>query len=191
MTEQNPLGDRGRALEEEYFRKKDRELLEKMRAVSAAAAVHRELSEKTGLRDAHMLEELQALGFTPETAVLLPFVPLVQMAWAGDEVTDAERQLILNLASTRGIQEGSAAGRQLRDWLTTRPAPQVFSSAVRLIRAALDSPTAGAVPLTADEMVSYCEQIAAASGGIFGINRVSAEERALLDAIGRGLQRRS
>jgi hypothetical protein len=136
-----------------------------------------------------MLEELQALGFTPETVVLLPLVPLVQMAWVEGGVSDAERKLILQLARTRGIEEGGAAARQLEAWLSNRPDPEVISSAVRLIRATLDSAASGAVPLTADDLVSSCEQIAAASGGIFGINRVSPEERALLSTIARDLAR--
>jgi len=136
-----------------------------------------------------MLEELQALGFTPETVVLLPLVPLVQMAWVEGGVSDAERNLILQLARTRGIEEGSVAARQLEAWLSDRPDPKVSSSAVRLILAMLDSAASGAVPLTADDLVSYCGLIAAASGGIFGINRVSPEERALLSTIARDLGR--
>jgi hypothetical protein len=189
MPDQHPLGDRGRALEEEYFRKKDRELLDKMRQASAADGALRELSATSGLQDPEMLGELQALGFTPDTVILLPLVPLVQMAWAEGGVSDAERTLILQFARTRGIEDGSAAAQQLAAWLSSRPDPQAFSSALRLIRAMLDSAPSGVVPLTADDLVSYSERIAAASGGIFGINRVSSEERALLGTIARDLAR--
>ena len=79
------------------------------------------------------------------------------------------------------------ADRQLAAWLSSRPDPQVFSSATRLIRATLHAAAAGVAPLTADDLVKYCEEIAAASGGIFGINRVSSEERALLSTIARDL----
>lgn len=185
----HPLGERGRSLEEEYFRKKDRELIEKMRQASAAEQARRELSRKTGLQDPDVLQELEALGFTPETVVLLPLVPLVQMAWAEGGVSDAERKLILQLARTRGIDEGSGADRQLAAWLSSRPAPQVFTSASRLIRAMLDAPAGGTGALTADDLVKQCEAIAAASGGMFGINRVSSEERALLSTIARDLRR--
>lgn len=191
MPDEHPLGDRGRALEDDYFRKKDRELIDKMRQVSAAEAARRELSATSGLQDPEMLQELQALGFTPETVVLLPLVPLVQMAWAEGGVSEAERKLILQLARTRGIEEGSVAARQLAAWLSSRPDPQVFSSASRLIRATLDSGAPGVVPLAADDLVKYCEQIAAASGGMFGINRVSSEERALLSKIARDLVRKA
>jgi ADP-ribose pyrophosphatase YjhB (NUDIX family) len=190
MPDEHPLADRGRSLEEEYFRKRDRELIEKMRQASADEAARRELGEKSGLKDPEMLRELQALGFTPDTVALLPLVPLVQVAWAEGGVSDAERKLILQLARARGIDAGGAADQQLAAWLSSRPDPQVFSSASRLIRATLNSSAApGAAPLTADDVVKYCEQIAAASGGIFGIKRVSPEERALLTSIARDLGR--
>src|SRR5688572_21881559 len=109
MPNDNPLGDRGRSLEEDYFRKKDRELIEKMRQAAAAEAARLELSAKSGLQDPELLKELQELGFTPDTVVLLPLVPLVQVAWAEGGVSDAERKLILQLARSRGVSEGSAA----------------------------------------------------------------------------------
>ncbi|HEY6360246.1 MAG TPA: hypothetical protein VIX63_04040 [Vicinamibacterales bacterium] len=189
MDQDNPLSDRGRGLEEDYFRKRDRELIEKMRSAVAADEARRELATKTGLQDPEMLQELQALGFTPDTVVLLPLVPLVQMAWAEGGVSEAERKLIVQLARARGIAEGSAADRQLSAWLSTRPAPDVFTRASRLIQAMLDAP-AGDHSLSADDLVKYCENIAAASGGILGINRVSAEERALLNTIARDLKAR-
>jgi hypothetical protein len=71
------------------------------------------------------------------------------------------------------------------------PAPEVFSNAMRLIRAMLDAaPAAGADTITADDIMRYCELIAEASGGIFGIGKVSSEERATLAQIAAELKKR-
>jgi hypothetical protein len=191
MPEDSPLGERGKSLEEDYFRKRDRELLEKMRQASAAEEARRELSAKTGLQDPELLKELDALGFTPETVPLLFFVPLVQMAWAEGGVSDAERALIVRLARARGVEEGGAADRQLAAWLASAPAPSVVAGAQRLIRAMLDSGGGAPAIMSADELVKHLEEIAAASGGLFGLRRVSSEERALLDTLARDLGRRS
>ncbi|MND07691.1 hypothetical protein D3C83_298500 [compost metagenome] len=48
----------------------------------------------------------------------------------------------------------------------------------------------GQTDLTADDLVKYSESIAAASGGILGINRISAEERQLLKALADQLKGR-
>jgi hypothetical protein len=188
MDEQDPLAERGRALEEDYFRKKDRELVEKMRAAATADQTRRDLGAKTGLSDPALLDELQALGFTPETVVLLPLVPLVRVAWAEGGVSPQERKMIVDLARARGIVEGSTADRQLAEWLERPPAEAVFTRATRLISAMLAGQTPSASELSADDLVKYCENIAAASGGMLGIGRVSAEERKLLASIAADLK---
>jgi hypothetical protein len=189
MVDKDSFAERGRALEDEYFRKRDRELLEKMRSATAAEEAKAGLSAKTGLTDPVLVQQLQELGFTPDTVVLLPLVPLVQMAWAEGGVTASERALVLKLARSRGIAEGSAADQQLLGWLETRPSDTVFAQATRLIAAMLDASPAAA-GMTADELVRYCESIAEASGGFFGINRVGSDEKQILASIVEGLKAR-
>jgi hypothetical protein len=187
MPDDHPHAERGRSLEEDYFRKRDRELIEKMRRSAAAEEARQQLSARSGLQDPELLKELEALGFTPDTVDLLPLVPLVQVAWADRDVNDAERKLVIRLARTRGITEGSAADRLLADWLTHRPGADVFERAMRLIRAVLDSPGHPGA-MSADELVKYSESIAEASGGIFGLNRVSSEERSVIAALAAELR---
>ena len=103
------LSRRGHALEEEYFRRKDRELIEKLRQAAAADRARNDMAARIGSDDPAMLQELQALGFTPDTVILLPLVPVIQMAWADGSVAPAETALIVKLARSRGITEGSAA----------------------------------------------------------------------------------
>ena len=188
MTDKDGLTERGRALEDDYFRKRDQELIEKLRRAAAADAERAEMGRQVGLTDPESLLELEALGFTPETVSLLPLVPAVQVAWAEGGISAAERDLLVQLARRRGIEAGSAADRTLDGWLTARPDARVFQQATRLIRAMLGAP--GAPDLTADDLVAYCESIAAASGGLLGRNRVSAEERRLLTALADELKAR-
>jgi hypothetical protein len=184
------LSDRGRSLEEDYFRKKDQELIEKMRHAAAAEQARSDLRRETGLDDPALLDQLRDLGFTPETVRLLPLVPVLEVAWVEGGVTPAERELILRLAKTRGIEEESPAGQQLTTWLGERPGAAVFAGARRLVRAMLQSAPAGTDDLSADNLVQYCEQIASASGGMLGIRRISSEERALLSSIAADLKGR-
>jgi hypothetical protein len=188
--DRDSLHDRGRGLEEEYFRKKNRELVEKMQREAADEQARKALQDSTGLTDPEALRELQALGFTPETVMLLPLVPVIRVAWAEGGVTPVERQAIVALARTRGIVEGTAADRQLLEWLARCPEEHVFTRATRLIGAILDSPAQSQVGLTADDLVKDCERIASASGGIFGLRSISDDERALLNTIADTLKKR-
>ena len=193
MTEHDSLAERGRALEEEYFRKKDRELIEKMRQAANADRARGELDQKTGLHDPALLKELQDLGFTPDTVVLLPLVPMLEVAWAEGGITPAERDLLVRFARGRGVVDDSVAGQQLSAWMTNRPDPSVFFHARRLTAALLaDSAAQITRGLTADDLVAYCEKIAAASGGILGLRlgSISLEEKSLLARIASDLKAR-
>jgi tellurite resistance protein len=178
-----------RGQEDEYFRKKDRELVEMLRKADADTKVRQALEQETGLHDPDMLRELDLLGFTPDTVALLPLVPVLQVAWATAGVSNAERTMILKLARSRGIADGSTADHVLKLWLEVKPSEETFHKATRLINAIIESP-AHRVHVSADELLEYCEKIAHASGGIFGIRVVSAEERAAIHEIAAALKAR-
>jgi hypothetical protein len=129
-----------------------------------------------------VIQALIDLGYTPETVSLLPFVPVVQMAWADGSITPAERDLIVKFARSRGIESGTLADERLMATLVSRPPDSFFEKANRLIQAVLANDS-GANQITADELVKHAEAIAAASGGILGLGRISAQERAMLASI--------
>jgi hypothetical protein len=184
----DPLSDRRRTHEEEYFQKKDRELVEKMRQQAKAEAQLRELGGQVGVTDPQLIHELAELGFTPETVKLLPLIPVLEMAWAEGGVTPPERKMVVDVARARGIEADSAADHQLLEWLDRRPEESVFRRAGRLINALFASEAR--VSLTPDQLRKYCEAIAEASGGLFGIRRVSADERATLERIANEIKTR-
>jgi hypothetical protein len=190
MSEHEFLDERRRASEDDYFRKRDRELIERMRLVAAAERDRSELSAKTGLDDPALLGELQDLGFTPQTLPVLPLVPIVQMAWAEGGITPAERTLLIKVARERGIAEGSPADTLLDGWMARKPTNDVFEKATRLIRAMLESGAPDTPTMSAEDLIKYCERIATASGGILGIGKISADERATLSEIATALKSR-
>jgi hypothetical protein len=187
----NPDGitDNIRAQEDDYFRKKDRELIENLRKADAVVRERRALEQETGIHDPGMLSELADLGFTPQTIALLPLVPVLQVAWAKAGISTPERTLILNLARSRGVQPGSQADLQLADWLESKPSDETFHKATRLIRAMLDAPD-HRVEVKVDDLIDYCDRIAHASGGLFGIGAVSPAERIALAEISEALKSR-
>jgi hypothetical protein len=182
-----PLSSRKRANEEDYFQKRDRELIEKLKKQAEAQQQLRELGERVGITDPEVSRELADLGFTPDTVKLLPLVPVLEMAWAEGGVTPEERKMVVDVARARGVDEGSAADRQLVEWLDRRPDESVFRRAGRLIGALLSD---GRFNITPDDIIKYSEAIADASGGLFGIRRVSAEERATLGRIASEIKSR-
>ena len=59
----------------------------------------------------------------------------------------------------------------------------MFSGAARLVAATLAAGSGTAQDLSADDLVKYCESIAAASGGILGLAKVSPAERAAIEQV--------
>jgi hypothetical protein len=180
MANKDAFDDRRKAQEEEYFRKKEQELIEQMRKRAEAEKERAEISEVSGIVDTEVLQSLQELGLTRETVLLLHLVPLVHMAWIDGDVSARERDLIFDVATVRGVVEGSAAHEKLGEWLSRRPSEDLFEKAMEIIGILIQNQS-DAAPKDLVELVS---RVANASGGILGLGRrVSGDEKALIERI--------
>lgn len=189
MADSDAFGTRRRGLEEDYFRRREQELVEKIRLRAEEQAGRRRLAETTGVTNEDILTDLQALGYTAETVRLLHLLPLVQIAWAEGDVSDRERGLIVEAARSHGVEPGSEADRQLADWLSTRPSEDFFGRTLRIIPAILEAGPSEEREARHRSLLDYCSAIASASGGLLGFGKVSDEERRLLSRISEELQR--
>jgi hypothetical protein len=180
MAEKEFLGDRRRTQEEEYFLKRDRELIEKGRKQRDESDARAHMIERTGITDEHMLNELEALGYTAETVVLLDLVPLVKVAWAEGNVSDGERRRLMEVARGRSIDEDSLADRQLASWLALRPGDDFLKRSLRVIATMLQARPSAERQTDAQLLLESSRSIALASGGVLGFGKVSAAEEAAL-----------
>jgi len=188
MTERDRFADRERRQEEEYFRRKEQELIEKMRHRSAMEAKRQELYQAVGVADPKILEDLQELGYTRETVGLLHLLPLVRIAWAEGKITKPERELIFEAARARGVLPGSPGFEKLAEWLNRRPTEEFFDKTMRIIRAILIVLPEEELESSKRDLLSYCSRVAEASGGILGMGKIDRKERALLEEIAKILE---
>jgi hypothetical protein len=189
VADKELFGDRRKAQEEEYFRRHDQALIEKLQQRGRDDATRRRMAEQAGVADEEILRDLQALGYTPETVMLLHLVPLIQMAWAEGSVSDSERDLIVQAARARGVEKDSAADRQLAAWLTDRPSEELFGKTLRAIGAILESRPPEERDASQKDLVSRVTAIASASGGILGFGKVSPQEQEVLARITQEMER--
>ena len=181
MSERDIFVEREHWLEEEYFRKKNQELVEKLRERQARETDRQRMSEITGVSDQEALEALQDLGFTADTVQLLHIVPLVEVAWAEGGVADRERELIVKVARSRGVEPGSLADVKLSHWLEEKPSDRFFQNTLRAIRVVLELLPEDQRAAGRKDLISYCSQIAeVVEGGILGRGRITDEERMLI-----------
>ena len=180
MADKDAFAERGRTLEEEYFHRKEKEVIEKMRRKAQADDQRRRLGEQIGFADEEVLRILQDLGYTPDTIMLLPLVPLIQTAWAEGGVTQKERNLIVSEARERAVTSGSPADEQLNRWLNHKPSEDFFEQTLRAMRAILQTQTPETRAARERDLLSRATAIASASGGIIGFHAVCDEERQIL-----------
>lgn len=189
MTDKDAFAEREHLLEEDYFRRKEKELIDKMRRNAQADAQRHELAKQAGVADEDVLRDLQELGYTPETIMLLYLMPLIQTAWAEGDVSAKERDLIVQAARSRGVAAGSAADVQLGRWLSERPSEEIFQRTLRAIGTILQARSQEERESSERDLLSLCTAIASASGGIVGFGAVSEGERRILAQITRELEK--
>lgn len=176
------LGDRRKALEDSFFAKENRKLLDRMRAEREKANAVEALARQTKIKDTAVLERMVELGIDPATWAALSLVPLVEVAWADGEVQSKEREAILAAAAEQGIAPGSASHSLLESWLAQRPDASLFATWGEYsvgLAAQLSPAERRAVR---DDLSQRARKVAETAGGFLGIGRVSdAEERVLAE----------
>jgi hypothetical protein len=183
------LADRRRATEDDYFRKRDNQLIEEARQRAERDAARQRMSERVGTADDALLRNLEALGLSEETVPLIHVLPLVHMAWSEGTVSPSVPQHIIEAAREHGIEESSEADRYLSDWLRNKPPVALFDAALLAIRTVLEQTTATERDRYTQKLLERCTVIAAASGGMLGFGKISSSEREVLDHIRDLLER--
>jgi hypothetical protein len=184
--------ERGQSFEEEYFRKREAKLIEKLRERARLEEIAEELAVKLQVDNPELLKRIMAFGVTLDTAAAFLLAPLIQVAWAAGAVTSCERDAVLRVATARGVEKDSPAYAQLGRWLRERPQDTVFDAAIEAIKRGLSVLTPAEQAERTKRIVDACRQVAEASGGlgeVLGVGSgVSGEEEALLDAISTRLR---
>ncbi len=185
------LEDREHVLEEEYFWRKERALLTRLRADMRRENERRVLRRELGNADEVFLAKLQAIGLTPDTVGLLFVVPLIEVAWADGAVSTRERQLILETATRRGIAPDTPAHMQLTGWLDRCPDRPFFDTTFEAVRMMLEAEDSDTRTANERDLIESCTRIAEATGEVLGLVRVSQGERECLRRLVHGLTRRN
>jgi len=180
------LRDRERGEEQAYFRQEDAKLIAKLRQKAQLSEIAHALAEKLRADEPALLERIQKLGVTLDTGSAFILAPLVEVAWSDGDVSDTERDTILNIAKQRGVSPGSADYRQLLDWLAHRPSDDIIRTALEAIRIGLSVLPPDESEQRIATIIKACEDVAQAKGWLAEMLRldgVSSSESAVIAAI--------
>jgi hypothetical protein len=180
------LGDRRKALEEEFFAKHNRRLLQQLGETMAAKANTEALAAASGITDATVLAQLAAIELSSETVAALALVPLIAVAWADGRLDAQERSALLAGAEHAEIRAGSASYQVLEAWLRERPSPQVLAAWKAYVAALSGTLTVQAKDALKQDLLGRARVVAEAAGGVLGLGkRISRAEQAVLTELER------
>jgi hypothetical protein len=184
------LNERGRSLEDEFFRREDAKLLDKLRALKNAETTRDSLARATGITNKAVLDRLMELGIGGETAAALSVLPFVEVAWADGSIDAKERAALLELARTKGFAPGSTEHALLEAWLDKRPESRFFTAWTHLVQGLVEKLTPDQTGMLKSTLMERARSVANASGGVFGLGKVSASESAMLAKLEKAFERR-
>lgn len=180
------LGDRRKALEDSFFDKQDKALMQKLRQQRESEARRDALAAASGIRDAAVLDKLVASDISPETLAALALVPLVAVAWADGTVEPKERDAVLAGAEQTGIEKRDVGHALLEGWLAERPGDELLEAWREYVRGLHGTLDAVALAALKRDVLARARAVAEAAGGFLGLGRkVSSEEEAVLEDLER------
>jgi hypothetical protein len=175
------LGERRKALEDEFFRRHNDELVGKMRAQEARRESKEELARVSGITDDAILEDLLRFGIRARSVAPLALVPLVAVAWADGKMDAREEQAILEAARQSGLDPAGPGYELLEGWLVEKPDEAlraVWTEYTKALCATLG--TNERTSLKAD-LLGRARRVAEAAGSFLGLGpKVSREEERVL-----------
>jgi hypothetical protein len=184
LADERLFEERGNALEEEFFRKHNAELLARLRESKSKDEARELMAAASGIRNEAVLDQLIAHGMSPATVAALALAPLVAVAWADRKLEEKERRAVLAEAAEAGVSEGSPGFELLQSWLNQAPPPALlttWSDYARELAGGLDGEQRREFRET---LVRRARGVATAAGGFAGVgSKVSGAEQEVLDTI--------
>lgn len=177
------LADRKKALEEEFFARHERDLVERVRREAEETERKEALAEASGIRNQEVLDRLAALGLDAGTMAALGLVPLVEVAWADRELHDREREAVLKAAGEAGAAPGTAAHDLLVSWLDRRPGPELLGAWKGYVAALVESLDQQERQALRDDILHRARGVAQSAGGFLGLGKISDVEQKKLEEL--------
>ncbi len=177
--------ERGNTLEEEFFRKQNAAVIERMRATQERAQAREAMGTTSGITDPAVLDRLIDQGLSAANIAAVALVPLVAVAWADRKLEDTERRAVLAAAATSGLRADMPAYEVLDGWLRQPPPSSLLATWVEYAGALASAMEDSDRRAFRETLLARAKAVATAAGGGFaGVgSKVSAAEQAVLRTV--------
>ena len=184
----DPFEERRKSFEEQYFQKKDAQLVDRLKAVFLKKIDKESIRQTTGITDERLLDDLAEMGLSGELISAFKLYPLVEVAWADGKVDRREIRAVLDAVERYSVQKGSSAFRMLENALENGPrhdSRKLWYLYAEELRKVLNPKE---LETFRNDLLDAARQVAQASGGIVNLAfTIDGNEKKVLDAILRAL----
>lgn len=178
------LDAQGRALEDAFFLKQDRMLIEKQKALRKMEQSKRALAEVSGIKNDSILAKFVELGIEPGMLVSLGVAPLVAVAWADGQVDERERAAVLKGGAGEDAVRGAMDADLLERWLTHKPGPELMIAWTHYVQGLKECFAAEERAQLKQRLLKRARNVAEATGSFLKLTSgISAAEDAVLKQI--------
>jgi hypothetical protein len=172
---------RSKALEDAFFKERDRHLLEKMRRELESMEEGKALTHVSGIIHERVLHSLVEAGVRVETLAAVSLIPMVEVAWCDGSVSPEERDAVLNAAVSQGIHPGAASYELLQHWLQNRPDVHIIAAWKDYVQELSTIMPKDSPAEMRRHILERCQQVAESAGGFLGLATISRTEQAKID----------
>lgn len=175
------LDDRRKSLEEQFFKKHDAELVQKLKDTAAKEASKAELQKLTGITDEAVLDALAALKIGGAASLVMSLFPVVEVAWADGVIDEKERKALLDASKGIGVEQGTPAFEVLSKWVSEKPELSWFDLWADYVKALVANMKPDDKAMLKATVLGRCRTMAELSGGFLGLAfRLSDAEKRVM-----------
>lgn len=175
------LFERGRSLEELFFRQRDAELIVQHKQLEQMKETREALTEVSGISNSKVLDRLIEFKVSPSILASLAILPLVEVAWADGNLDEKERKAVLVAATGNGIGKGSVDYDLLETWLKHRPPARLLEAWTHYMSGLCEAMNEEELDVFRSDLLTRARKVAKAAGGFLSLtSKISDEEQSVL-----------
>jgi len=171
----------GRVLEDIFFSKQDKILLDKLHQMEKMKETKKDLAQVSGITNDDILQKLVELNIRPEIVATLALVPLVEVAWADGKIEEKEKTAVLEAAGQSFVSKDSPDFDLLKRWMERKPDAKLLEAWEHYIKGLCEKLTEHQKTALKKDLLGHARQVAESAGGILGLgNKMSKLEQDIL-----------
>ena len=176
------IKERGRAIEEAYFKNKNQLDISKYQEKADRKMAKQFLRALMHVSNDEVLEKALDHGVEPGNFTAIVYLPLVLAAWSDSVVERAEINKIIEILEDDGITKLGAEMKLIKSWLTEKPSDEIFEVWLKYINCLRDFYNDDKYEQLKKDTYDHSLAVAKSSG-LLGIPSVSASEREFLNTL--------